>query len=151
VGKIVVVAVQGAPPTLAIILGPQSSRITCHCSKPVFGLIRVSYSTTETLKTNMDTLGPLRYPFLRHRPDRALQTWPRTYGLLFFVWMGIQLYDVISGACIARDSLVSNGAIFSSRKEFYINCQPILLGRGITMTLYTIVVNDKLQGSDVRG
>jgi hypothetical protein len=54
---------------------------------------------------------PLRYPFLRHRPEHALQNWSRIYGPLFSVWLGIQLFVVISDAFIARDLLVSNSAV----------------------------------------
>ncbi|KAF8500293.1 cytochrome P450 [Russula emetica] len=82
---------------------------------------------------------PLRYPFLRHRPERTLQVWSRTYGSLFSVWMGNQLFVVISDARIAKDLLVSNGAVFSSRKEYHIKCQTIFRGRAITATPY----NDK--------
>ena len=82
---------------------------------------------------------PLRYPSLRHRPELTLQTWSRTYGPLFSLWMGNQLFIVISDARIARDLFVSNGAIFSSRKPYYIKCQTIHHGRSITSTPY----NDK--------
>jgi hypothetical protein len=84
--------------------------------------------------------GPLlRYPFLRHHPERSLQIWSRTYGPLFSVWMGSQLFVVISDARIAKDLLVSNGAVFSSRKQYHIKCQTIFRGRAITATPY----NDK--------
>ena len=82
---------------------------------------------------------PLRYPYLRRFPERALQAWSRTYGPLFSVWMGNQLFVVISDARIAKDLLVSNGAIFSSRKQYFIKSQTILRGRAITATPY----NDK--------
>ena len=53
--------------------------------------------------------------------------------------MGNQLFVVISDARIAKDLLVVNGAIFSSRKEYHIKCQTIFRGRAITATPY----NDK--------
>jgi hypothetical protein len=81
--------------------------------------------------------GPLlRYAFLRRYPERALQAWARTYGPLFSVWMGNQLFVVVSDARIAKDLLVSNGAIFSSRKQFFMKNQTILRGRAITATPY---------------
>jgi len=84
--------------------------------------------------------GPLiRYPFLRRHPERTLLAWSRTYGPLFSLWMGNQLFVVISDARIAKDLLVSNSAIFSSRKQYFIKCQTVLRGRGITVTAY----NDK--------
>lgn len=82
---------------------------------------------------------PIRYPFLGRHSEHALRAWSRTYGPLFSLWMGNQLFVVISDARIAKDLLVSNSAIFSSRKQYFIKCQTILAGRGITATAY----NDK--------
>src|SRR6266404_992211 len=79
---------------------------------------------------------PLRYAFLRRYPERALRTWARTYGPLFSVWMGNQLFVVISDARVAKDLLVSNGAIFSSRRQYFMKNQTILRGRAITATAY---------------
>ncbi|KAH8998178.1 cytochrome P450 [Lactarius akahatsu] len=82
--------------------------------------------------------GPLlRYAFLRRYPERALQAWARTYGPLFSVWMGNQLFVVVSDARIAKDLLVSNGAIFSSRKPYFMKNQTILRGRALTATPYS--------------
>ncbi len=84
--------------------------------------------------------GPLlRYPYLSRYPERALQAWSKTYGPLFSLWMGDQLFVVISDARIAKDLFVSNSAIFSSRKQSFMKCQTIFHGRGITATPY----NDK--------
>jgi cytochrome P450 len=81
--------------------------------------------------------GPLlRYAFLRRYPERALRAWARTYGPLFSVWMGNQLFVVVSDARIAKDLLVSNGSIFSSRKQYFMKNQTILRGRAITATPY---------------
>jgi hypothetical protein len=79
---------------------------------------------------------PLRYLYLRRRPERALRAWSMTYGPLFSVWMGNQLFVIISDVGIAKDLLVSNGAIFSSRKQYFIKSQTILRGRSITSTAY---------------
>ena len=84
--------------------------------------------------------GPLiRYPCLRRHPERTLRAWSMTYGPLFSLWMGNQLFVVISDARIAKDLLVSNSAIFSSRMQYFIKCQTILHSRGVTATAY----NDK--------
>lgn len=84
--------------------------------------------------------GPLlRYPFLRKFPERALDGWAKHFGPLFSLWMGNQLYVVISDPHIARDIFVNNGAIFSSRKDYFIKNQSILRGRAITASQY----NDK--------
>jgi Cytochrome P450 len=79
---------------------------------------------------------PLRYAFLRRYPERALHVWARTYGPLLSVWMGNQLFVVISDARIAKDLMVSNGAIFSGRKKYFMKNQTILRGRAITATSY---------------
>jgi cytochrome P450 len=50
--------------------------------------------------------------------------------------MGNQLFVVISDARIAKDLLVSNGAIFSSRKPYFMKSQTILRGRAITSSPY---------------
>ena len=81
--------------------------------------------------------GPLlRYAFLRRYPERALRAWARTYGPLLSVWMGNQLFVVISDARVAKDLLVSNGAIFSSRRQYFMKNRTILRGRAITATAY---------------
>jgi Cytochrome P450 len=81
--------------------------------------------------------GPLfRYAFLRRYPERTLHAWAKAYGPLFSVWMGNQLFVVISDAHIAKDLLVSNGAVFSSRKPYFIKNRTILRGRSITATPY---------------
>ena len=91
--------------------------------------------------------GPLlRYAFLRRYPERALRVWTRTYGPLFSVWMGNQLFVVVSDARIAGDLFVSNGAILSSRKQYFIKNNTILRGRAITATPYnntwSVVINE---------
>jgi hypothetical protein len=50
--------------------------------------------------------------------------------------MGDQLFVVISDARIAKDLLVNNGAIFSSRKPYFMKSQMILRGLSITATPY---------------
>ena len=81
--------------------------------------------------------GPLfRHFAIRPYPERVLRDWSKTYGPLFSLWMGDQLFVVISDARIAKDLLVSNGAIFSSRKPYFIKSQTILHGLAITSTPY---------------
>ncbi|KAJ7672832.1 cytochrome P450 [Mycena rosella] len=81
--------------------------------------------------------GPLfRYAFLRKYPERALHAWAKVYGPLFSVWMGNQLFIVISDPKVARDLLVTQGAIFSSRKQYFVKNRTILAGRAITATAY---------------
>ena len=81
--------------------------------------------------------GPfLRYALLGRYPERALHVWAQKYGPLFSLFLGIQLFVVISDPRIAHDLLVTNGRIFSSRKEYFIKNQTILRGRAITSTPY---------------
>lgn len=81
--------------------------------------------------------GPLlRYAFLRKYPERALYAWAKKFGPLFSVWMGNQLFVVISDPQVARDLLVTNGAIFSTRKKYFMKNQVILRGRAITASQY---------------
>jgi len=81
--------------------------------------------------------GPLlRYAFLRRLPELTVDAWAKRFGPLFSVWMGNQLVVVISDAQIARDLLVNSGAIFSSRKQYFMKSQTILRGRAITSSPY---------------
>jgi hypothetical protein len=81
--------------------------------------------------------GPLlRYSFLRKYPERALSGWAQKYGPMFSLWMGDQLFIIISDPVIAKDILVNNGAIFSSRKKYFIKNQTILHGRALTASVY---------------
>lgn len=81
--------------------------------------------------------GPrLRYAFLRRYPERALHAWAAKYGPLFSLQMGSQLAVVISNTAIARDLLVTNGGIFSSRRPYFMKNQMILNGRAITASAY---------------
>lgn len=81
--------------------------------------------------------GPaIRYAFLRKYAERALHAWAKEYGELFSIWMGSQLFVVVSDPHVARDLLVTNGAIFSTRKRYFMKNQVILRGRAITASEY---------------
>ena len=81
--------------------------------------------------------GPaVRYAFLGKFPELSVDAWAKKYGPLFSIWMGNQLFIVISDAHIARELLTVNGAIFSSRKKYFMKNQIILRGRAITATEY---------------
>jgi hypothetical protein len=79
---------------------------------------------------------PIRYAFLRKYPELPVANWAKKYGPLFSIWMGSQLFVFISDPHVARDLLVVNGAIFSSRKKYFLKSQTILHGRGITASQY---------------
>lgn len=52
------------------------------------------------------------------------------------MWLGNQLFVVISDPLVAKDLLISNGTIFSSRKQMFIKSKNIFTGRGITVMPY---------------
>jgi len=79
---------------------------------------------------------PIRYAFLNKYPEIVVDYWAKKYGPLFTIWMGGQLFAVISDPHVARDLLVTNGAVFSSRKRYFLKNQVILRGRAITASEY---------------
>lgn len=79
---------------------------------------------------------PLRFPFLRKYPERALHAWSKLYGPLYSVWMGSQLFVVINDPQVARDLLVLNGTTFSGRWKYFMKNHTILRGRAITASGY---------------
>ena len=81
--------------------------------------------------------GPLlRYPCLPDYPERILDTWAKKHGPLCSFYLGRELFVLVSDANMARDLFVNNGAIFSSRANYYIKNQINLKGRGITASPY---------------
>ncbi|CAJ2509330.1 Uu.00g143560.m01.CDS01 [Anthostomella pinea] len=76
------------------------------------------------------------FAFLTHFPERTLDRWAKKYGDLYSVWLGNQLFLIISSPSVARDIMVTNGAVTSSRKEMFIKSQTVFAGRGITATPY---------------
>ncbi|KZT07800.1 cytochrome P450 [Laetiporus sulphureus 93-53] len=76
------------------------------------------------------------FPFLTHYPELTLDYWYKKFGPLYSMWLGNQLFVVVSDPGIAKDLMVTNGAVFSSRKEMYIKSQLVFVGRGITATPY---------------
>jgi Cytochrome P450 len=79
---------------------------------------------------------PIRYAFLRKYPELSVDYWAKKYGSLFSIWMGNQLFVFISDPHIARNLLVVNGAMFSSRKRYFLKNQIILRGRAIAGSEY---------------
>lgn len=81
--------------------------------------------------------GPLlRRPFLGKYPERLFQKWHETYGPLFSLWLGNQLFVLVSDPVTAKELFVTNGAIFSGRKLYFMKNQTILRGRAITASQY---------------
>ncbi|KAJ7460858.1 cytochrome P450 [Mycena galericulata] len=81
--------------------------------------------------------GPFfRFAYLGQYSELTLHGWAKQFGSLFSVWMGDQLFVVISDPQVAHDLLVENGAIFSSRKNYFIKNEVILHHRAITASPY---------------
>ncbi|KAJ7147761.1 cytochrome P450 [Mycena filopes] len=81
--------------------------------------------------------GPFfRYAFLGRYSELTLDRWAKRFGSLFSVWMGDQLFVVISDPRVAHDLLVENGAIFSSRKNYFIKNEIVLHHRALTASPY---------------
>ncbi|ROV90952.1 hypothetical protein VPNG_10082 [Cytospora leucostoma] len=76
------------------------------------------------------------FPFLTHYPELILDKWAKTFGDLYSVWLGNQLFVIVSSPDVAKDLMVTNGSVFSSRKEMFIKSQTVFVGRGITATPY---------------
>jgi hypothetical protein len=76
------------------------------------------------------------FPFLTKYPELTLDKWAKQFGDLYSLWLGTQLFVIISSPEIAKDLMVTNGSVFSSRKEMFLKSQTIFAGRGITATPY---------------
>ncbi|KAJ7339738.1 cytochrome P450 [Mycena albidolilacea] len=76
------------------------------------------------------------FPFLTQYPELTLDRWAKRFGDLYSVWLGNQLFVIVSSPAIVKDLIVTNGAVFSSRKEMFIKSQTVFAGRGITATPY---------------
>ncbi len=75
---------------------------------------------------------PGSFPFLTHYPELTLHRWTRQYGKVYSFRLGNQSFLSISDPVIVKDLFVTNGAIFSSRKNMFIKAQTIFKGRAIT-------------------
>lgn len=75
-------------------------------------------------------------PFLTDYPELTLHKWAKKFGSLYSMWLGDQLFVVVSDPQIVKDLVITNGAIFSSRKEMFMKSKIIFVRRGITATPY---------------
>ena len=64
---------------------------------------------------------PGSFPFLSHYPELMLDHWYKKFGPLYSLWLGNQLFVIISNTGIAKDLFVTNGATFSSVSAFDIS------------------------------
>jgi hypothetical protein len=64
-------------------------------------------------------------------PDIVPRAYARLLGEeirnLYSFWLGNQLFMIVSDPAIAKDLMVTNGSVFSSRKEMFIKSQTVLL------------------------
>ena len=79
---------------------------------------------------------PGSFPFLTQYPELSLDKWAKKFGNLYSIWLGKQLFVIVSDPAIAKDLMVTNGGTFSSRKEMFVKSQTVFVGRGITATPY---------------
>lgn len=98
---------------------------------PILG----TFSRTPPKRHDLVT-GTGSFPFLTNYPELTLDYWAKKFGPIYSMWLGNQLFVVVSDPQIVKDLMVVNGAIFSSRKEMFLKSQTIFAGRGITATPY---------------
>ncbi|KAL5370853.1 hypothetical protein PMIN02_013016 [Paraphaeosphaeria minitans] len=73
---------------------------------------------------------------LKRYPERTLDRWAKYYGPIYSVWLGNQLFIIVSEPGIAKGLMATHVAVFSDRKEMFIKSQTVLVGRGITASPY---------------
>ena len=76
------------------------------------------------------------FAFLTKYPELTLDYWAKKYGSLYSLWLGNQLFVIVTDPNIVKDLMVTNGGVFSSRKEMFLKSQTIFAGRGVTATPY---------------
>ncbi|KAH8434875.1 cytochrome P450 [Aspergillus melleus] len=76
------------------------------------------------------------FPFLTKYPEMTLDHWAKKFGSLYSIWLGNQLFVIVSDPRVAKELLVTNGSVFSSRPDMFIKCQTVLVGRAIVATPY---------------
>ena len=76
------------------------------------------------------------YTYLMKYPELSLHRWAKQYGPIVSFVIGNQRFIVLSDPHVVKDLLITNGTIFSSRKDTFIKARTILKNRGITATGY---------------
>ncbi|KAF4604487.1 hypothetical protein EYR40_003261 [Pleurotus pulmonarius] len=124
-------------PTQAIVL------LASLISASVYFFLRAIFPTRLVDKHgNSIPSGPVglpvlgSFPFLTRYPELTLDYWAKKFGPLYSLWLGNQLFVIVSDPQVVKDLMVTNGAIFSSRKEMFLKSKTIFAGRGITATPY---------------
>ncbi|KAI0666876.1 cytochrome P450 [Trametes maxima] len=110
----------------------------------ILPLLLVSFFKRSSKKQKQKLIppGPRGWPiigcftYLAKYPELALDRWARKYGSLVSFSIGNQLFVSISDPHIVKDLVITNGAIFSSRKDMYMKAQLVFARRGVTATQY---------------
>ncbi|KAG7092973.1 hypothetical protein E1B28_009274 [Marasmius oreades] len=97
-------------------------------------LARRDRTTLPPGPTGLPILG--LYPFLTRNLILQIDSWAKKYGPLYSLKVGNQLFMIVSDPLIVKDLMVTNGAIFSSRRDVYLRSRTILANRGITASQY---------------
>ncbi|PIL23591.1 cytochrome P450 [Ganoderma sinense ZZ0214-1] len=98
--------------------------------------------TPQDKAGNVVPPGPKGFPvlgvflYLSKYPELSLHKWAKQYGSIYSFMIGDQRFVILSDPNVVKDILVTNGAIFSSRKEMFLKVQTILVHRGITASGY---------------
>ena len=101
---------------------------------PIVGMFQLCHSHDQFPMCLTWMLGS--FNSLTHYPELVLDKWAKAFGNIYSVWLGNQLFVIVSDASIAKDLMVTNGNVFSSRKDMFLKSQTIFAGRGITGTPY---------------
>jgi hypothetical protein len=96
---------------------------------PYVGMCRISFSFRDLTFT----VGSFFQVY--KNPAEVLHQWAKKYGSLYPVWLGNQLFLVISDPEIVRDLIIQQGATSASRKEYYLN-SIVAAGRAVITTPY---------------
>ncbi|KAF9261047.1 cytochrome P450 [Marasmius fiardii PR-910] len=136
-------------PAIKFVEAPPSSKTIVFAAllATTFACFRFSYnyiSGRKTVDDNRNSIppGPVgfpivgSFPFLLRHPELTLDSWAKMFGPLYSLKLGNQLVIVISDPQIVKDLFITNGAIFSSRKEMYLKTKIITAGRGVTAMPY---------------
>lgn len=63
-----------------------------------------------------NALCPGSFPFLTQYPELTLDYWAKKFGDLYSIWLGNQLFVIVSSPAIAKDLFVSMKALVISRR-----------------------------------
>ncbi|KAL9709721.1 hypothetical protein Ac2012v2_006772 [Leucoagaricus gongylophorus] len=86
--------------------------------------------------TGLPIIGCLPQFIATKSPELVLDRWAKKHGPIYSFCLGNQRFVILSDPNVVKDLLVSQSAVFSSRKDFHIKSRTILAGRGITATPY---------------